>query len=137
MVDATMRPPPPPDIVLLAVEWQPRILIRAQLIEEGFEVVATDTWSMMRRYLRPASKPRLVIVDLKGLPEPQSVLRDLRVLMRPDRVLVLTATGTIRPADIEQSRFRALSRPIVIEEIVRAAANAIRSADNMPGSVSP
>jgi hypothetical protein len=35
---------PPPDIVLLAAEWQPRALIRAQLIEEAFEVVATDRY---------------------------------------------------------------------------------------------
>jgi hypothetical protein len=36
--------PEPPDIVLLAGDWQPRALIRAQLIEEGLEVVATNTW---------------------------------------------------------------------------------------------
>ena len=58
----------PPDIVLLATEWQPRALLRAQLIEEGFEVLATDTWTTMRRYLRPGSKPLLAIVDLQGLP---------------------------------------------------------------------
>src|ERR671937_1114216 len=76
------------DVVLLAVEWQPRALIRAQLIEQGLDVIATDTWSKMRRQLRPGTKPRLAIVDLKGLPDPLSVLRDLRVLMKPDRVLV-------------------------------------------------
>ena len=61
----------PPDIVFLAVEWQPRALIRAQLIEEGFEVVATASWAVMRRHLRPGSKPRLAIVDLKGLADPR------------------------------------------------------------------
>ena len=33
----------PPDIVLLSADWPSRALIRAQLLEEGFEVVATDT----------------------------------------------------------------------------------------------
>src|SRR5437764_909441 len=84
---------PPTDIVLLAAEWQPRALIRAQLIEEGFEVVATNSWPMMRRHLRPGMKPRLVLVDLKGLPDPASILNDLRVMMKPGRVLVLTAVG--------------------------------------------
>jgi hypothetical protein len=111
----------PPDVVLLAAEWQPRALIRAQLIEEGLEVVATDTWPMMRRQLRPGMKPRLALVDLKGLPDPDRVLNDLRVLMKPDRVLVLTAIGTMSPVEIERLGFRALQRPIAIERIVHAA----------------
>lgn len=118
---------PSPDIVLLGAEWQPRALIRAQLIEEGFDVVATDTWPMMRRHLRPGSKPRLAIVDLKGLPNQDDVLNALRVLMKPSRVLVLTAIGTVRPDEIERLGFRTLSRPIVIRDAVDTAAEAIRS----------
>src|SRR5437763_9694143 len=110
---ATMMPHPP-DIVLLGAEWQPRALIRAQLIEEGFEVVATDTWPMMRRHLRPGSKPRLAIVDLKSLPNPAAVLNDLRVLMNPDRVLVLTAIGTVESGDVERLGFRPIVRPVVV-----------------------
>ena len=118
-------PQPPPDIVLLAAEWQPRALIRAQLIEEGWEVVATSGWPMMRRHLRPGSKPRVAIVDLKALPEPQSVLRDLRVLMKPERVLVLSAIGTIPPAEIERLGFRVIPRPFVIEDVVQAVRVAV------------
>jgi hypothetical protein len=116
---------PAPDIVLLGAEWQPRALMRAQLIEEGFEVLAADTWPMMRRHLRPGAKPTLAIVDLKGLPTPQDVLRDLRVLMPPNRVLVLTALATARASDIERLGFRTLSRPIVIKDIVDAAVAAM------------
>ncbi len=126
MIPPIMRPVP--DVVLLAVEWQPRALLRAQLIEEGFDVVATDTWPMMRRQLRPGQKPQLAFVDLKGLPNPDEVLRDLRVLMKPERVLVLTATGTVSRSAIERLGFRALSRPIIIEDIVRGVARAMRSA---------
>ena len=118
---------PPPDIVLLAAEWQPRAMIRAQLIEEGFEVVATKTWPMMRRHLRPGMKPRLVLVDLKGLSDPLGVLNDLRLLMNPDCVLVLTAIGTAPETDIHRLGFHILSRPIMIEQIVRAAMGLIWS----------
>ena len=118
-------PPPPPDIVFLAAEWQPRALIRAQLIEEGWEVVATSSWPMMRRHLRPGSKPRLAIVDLKDLPDPQSVLRDLRVLMKPERVLVLSAIGTIPPAEIERLGCRVIRRPFVVDDVVRAIRKAM------------
>jgi hypothetical protein len=102
-------------------------MIRAQLIEDGLEVVATDTWPMMRRHLRPGRKPRLAIVDLKDLPNPRDVLNDLRVLMKPTRVLVLTASGTVPAAEVERLGFRALSRPIAIKDVVDAAAEAIRS----------
>jgi DNA-binding response OmpR family regulator len=115
-----------PDVVLLAAEWQPRALIRAQLIEEGFEVVATDTWPAMRRHLRPGSKPQLAILDLKGLEHPNEVLRDVRVLMEPARVLVLSALGTVMPPEIRSLGFRVLSRPLVIGEVVAIAAAAVR-----------
>jgi hypothetical protein len=121
-----------PDIVLLGTEWQPRALIRAQLIEEGFDVVATDSWPMMRRQLRPGSKPLLAIVDLQGLPDPEEVLDGLRVLMKPERVLVLMAIGTVEAAEIERVGFRTLSRPILIEEVVNTAAKAIRSRGTRP-----
>jgi DNA-binding response OmpR family regulator len=118
--------PSPPHIVLLAAEWQPRALMRAQLIEEGFEVVATDTWPMMRRHLRPGSKPQLAIVDLKGLSDPLEILTDLRVLMEPDRVLVVTALGTIPPLEMERFGFHVLTRPITVQDIVAAAAQHIQ-----------
>ena len=83
---------------------------------------------MMRRHLRVGSKPRLAIVDLQGLPDPSNVLNELRVLMKPDRVLVLTASGTMPAAGIQDLGFRVLSRPMVIKEVVDAAADAIRAA---------
>src|SRR5712691_12420636 len=117
---------PAPDVVLLTAEWQPRALLRAQLIEEGFDVLATDTWTTMRRCLRPGSKPALVIVDLQGLPEPDRVLNDLKVLMKPHLVLVLTALGTVAPSQIHALGFRVVGRPIPIASVVAAAARAIR-----------
>jgi hypothetical protein len=121
--------PQAPDVVLLGVEWQPRALIRAQLIEEGFEVVATDTWPMMRRHLRPGFKPRLALVDLKGLSDPGGVLTDLRVLLKPERVLVLTAMSTVSPSDIERLGYRVLRRPVVIDDVVKVATRMIRSVE--------
>jgi hypothetical protein len=112
---------PPPDIVILAMEWRPRALIRAQLIEEGFDVAATNTWSMMRRYLQPGSKPRLVIIDLHDLERSQDVLRDLAVLMKPSRVLVLRSSGTVTQTEIEGLGFRILNRPLTIKDIIAAA----------------
>jgi hypothetical protein len=107
-----------PDVVLLGAEWKTRALIRAQLIEEGFEVVATDTWPMMRRHLRPGLKPRLAVVDLKDLDEPERVLRDLAVLMKPERVLVLAATATVSASEVSRLGFHVLRRPLTVATIV-------------------
>jgi len=120
-------PEPPPDIVLLGAEWKTRALLRAQLIEEGFEVLATDTWPMMRRYLRPGAKPRLALVDVKGLDEPEQVLRDLAALMKPDRVLVLTAAATVPLAEISRLGFRVVRRPLTIAAVVSAVKEALRT----------
>jgi hypothetical protein len=108
---------PPPDIVLLGPRWNPRAPLRAQLIEDGFEVIATDTWPMMRRCLRPGSKPKLAIVDLQGLDDPAGVLRDLQRLMPPARVLVVSSLGTVPRTDIEQLGFHVVERPTTIERI--------------------
>lgn len=88
-------------------------------------MVATDSWAAMRRALRPGSKPRLAIVDLKGLPDPARVLSDLAVLMKPNRVLVLTALGSIPAVEIERFGFTVIKRPVGIGSIVEAAARAI------------
>jgi hypothetical protein len=119
---------PLPDIVLLGAEWKTRALLRAQLIEEGFKVVATDTWSMMRRYLRPGSRPRLAVVDVKDLVEPEQVLRDVAVLMKPDRVLVLTAAGTVPLDEISRLGFRVARRPFTIAAVIDTVREALRDA---------
>jgi hypothetical protein len=125
---STMPHKPPPDIALLGAEWQPRALLRAQLIEEGFDVVAADTWPAMRRHLRPGCRPRLAIVDLSSLPDPEQVLNDLRVLMKSGRVLVLSASGTVDATDIERLGFSVLRRPVAIKDVVAAAARTIQAA---------
>jgi hypothetical protein len=110
------------DVVLLGADWKTRALIRAQLIEEGFEVVATDTWPMMRRHLRPGLKPRLAVVDLKDLDEPGRVLHDLAVLMKPERVLVLAAAATIPRSELSRLGFHVLRRPLTVATVVAKVA---------------
>lgn len=119
---------PPPDVVLLAQKWQPRALLRAQLIEEGFRVVAADTWPMARDYLRGASKPRLAIIDLDGLTEVEGILHDVRELMPPARVVVVTALGTMPPEQVERLGFRVVRRPLLIKDVLAAAAHAAHQA---------
>lgn len=114
---------PPPDIVLVGHDWKPRALLRAQLIENGLEVLATDTWPDARRQLLAGTTPRLVIVDLQGLPDAETVLSELNVLMGPRRVLVLAAAATLPRATIEQFTPNVLARPVTIDTIVTTVAH--------------
>jgi len=113
--------PDRPDVVILSVDRLTRAPLRAQLIEDGFEVIATDSWPMMRTHLRPGQKPSFVIVDLQALDNPEQVLNDVRVLMQPERVMVLTVLGSIDAAEVTRRGFVAVGRPVSIGSIVESA----------------
>ena len=112
----------PPDIVLLGPAWPMRALLRAQLVEDGYAVVATDAWPIPRQYLRAGLTPRLVIIDLHELADPEAVLDEAAVLLRPDRVLVVTALGTLAPDAVRRRGFHVVSRPATVGDIAAAAA---------------
>jgi hypothetical protein len=115
--------PGPPDIMLLGPEWRERALLRAQLIEEGHDVIAIDAWPMPEPYRRPGMTPRVMIVDLHGLLNPRETLDELRFLIPPHRVLVVTALGTLAAAEVRRLGFMAIERPATIGQIVAAAAS--------------
>jgi hypothetical protein len=113
-----MDDPKPPDVLLLGPEWPERALLRAQLIEEGYEVVAIDAWPIPRPYRRPGMKPRVVLIDLRGLPDPRETLDEVRVVMPPERVLVVTALGSLSGSEVKQLGFVVVERPATIGQIV-------------------
>lgn len=112
-----------PDVVLLGPEWPERALLRAQLIEEGYSVVAIDEWPIPRPYRRTGLKPRVIVIDLHGLPDPRATLDEVRLLMPSDRVLVVAAMGTLTGNELRRLGFKVIERPATIGEIVRAAAS--------------
>jgi hypothetical protein len=110
----------PPDVIVLGGEWPERALLRAQLIEEGHDVVALDAWPIPRQYRRAGMKPRAMVVDLRGLEDPRLTLDELRFVIPPERVLVVTALGTLPRRDVERFGFRTIERPATVGEIVGA-----------------
>ena len=115
-----------PDIVILDSQWPRRALLRAQLIEEGYEVVATDDWETVKSYARLLLKPRLIVVDLQGLAAAAEILEELHRMMKPEQVLVLTALGTLTPAEVQRRGFHAMARPMSVGEIVDEATALVR-----------
>lgn len=121
-----------PDIMLLGTQWPERALLRAQLIEEGYEVVAVDEWPIPRLYRTPEMKPRLLVVDLHELPDPGRTLEEVRFLFSPDRVLVVTAWGTVSAAELQHLGFHTITRPVTVGDIVGTAAR-LMDAGSSPG----
>jgi hypothetical protein len=115
-----------PDIVILGPEWPTRALLRAQLAEEGFDVVATDIWPIPRQYLRSDNKPRAMLIDLHGLPHPREVLDEVRYLIPPADVVVLASMATIPIDELRQLGFRVIPRPVTMREIVRVLAGMLK-----------
>jgi hypothetical protein len=110
----------PPDVMLLGPGWPERALLRAQLIAEGYEVVAIDAWPIPRLYRRPGMKPRVMLIDLKGLPHPRETLDEVRFVLPPKRALVVTALGSLTGDEVRALGFNAIERPATIGQIVSA-----------------
>jgi DNA-binding response OmpR family regulator len=108
----------PPDVLLVGPEWPERALLRAQFIEEGFDVVAVDTWPIPRRYRRRGMKPRVLLIDLRDLPSPRETMHEVRFLLPPPRVLVVTALGILSADEVKGFGFNIVERPTSIGEIV-------------------
>ena len=115
---------PIPDIVLLATEWQPRTLLRAQLLEEGYDTVAFEEWDGAKTYLTSPYKPPLVVIDLQGLAQVRPILNELKTLIDPARVLLIGALGAVTD---DSSGFQVVRRPVTIGGIVEAAKACIES----------
>lgn len=110
----------PPDVMLLCPEWPERALVRAQLIEEGHDVIAIDAWPMPRLYRRPEMKPRVMLIDLHGLPNPGVTLDEVRFVLPAERVLVVTALGSLTGDEVRRLGFNVVDRPATIGQIVSA-----------------
>ena len=110
--------PKPPDVIVLGAVWPGRALLRAQLIDEGHEVVAIDTWPIPRLYRQPGMKPRVLLIDLHELPKPRETLNEVRVVFPPDRVLVVTALGSLAVDELRALGFNVVARPASIGQIV-------------------
>jgi hypothetical protein len=112
----------PPDVMVLGPEWPERALVRAQLIDAGYEVAAIDAWPPPRAYRQPAWKPRVLLIDLRGLPDPRATLEEVPLFMAPERVLVITALGSVPADEIARLGFTPIRRPATVGDVVAAVA---------------
>jgi hypothetical protein len=128
MAEIEHHNPQPPDVLVVCAEWPERALLRAQLIEESYEVVAVDTWPIPPLYRRPGMKPLVLLIDVHELPNPRDTLDEVRFVMPPERVLVVTALGSLTAEEVEKRGFNVIARPATIDQIVAATARLLSRA---------
>jgi hypothetical protein len=64
--------------------------------------------------------PRVLLIDLHELPNPRETLDDVRFVLPPERVLVVTALGSLRVEEVRERGFNVIERPATIGQIVAA-----------------
>jgi hypothetical protein len=117
-----------PDVLLLGATWPERALLRAQLIEEGYDVIAIDAWPIPRAYRKPGSSPRALVIDLQGLPNPRATLDEVPLVVPRNRVLVVTALGTLTGEEVRRFGFNVIERPVSIGQVVAATVSILATA---------
>jgi len=110
------------EIILVAREWKARTLLRAQLLEEGYEVTALRTIEeAMMLLCRGMVRPRLIILDTIGQSLKEPMLTDLQALAGNAPILVCTGPFDLARLDFEEVGLtNLLVRPFTVGDVVNA-----------------
>jgi DNA-binding response OmpR family regulator len=110
------------EIILVAREWKARALLRAQLLEEGHEVMALPTIEeAMMLLCRGMVRPRLIILDTVGQSLKEPILADLQALAGDAPILVCTGPFDLARFDFKEAGLTdLLVRPFAIGDVVNA-----------------
>lgn len=108
------------EILLIAAEWQLRALVRAQLLEEGYEVMALPSIEIGLAYLvRSNQMPRLAIVDVQRLkPEAQQISDLWQLTGQAPLILCGKASWRGEPVPQDLPPARVMLRPFCVGDLV-------------------
>lgn len=109
-------------ILLIGNEWRLRALLRAQLIEESFEVEALETIEEATQCLagsRPL--PALVIADLSESEQPLGAIKKLGAWTSQVPVWLIASRTTLAEEAVQNRGFeKVFFRPVDLGELVQA-----------------
>lgn len=113
--------PMPGPIILISNEWPARALIRAQLIEEGYETQGLLSLEDALGLLKTdAVRPSLIIFDAAGYSLDSSALEPLREMSLSAPVLICVGSHQASQVDFKGLGFDlVLVRPYTIDCLVR------------------
>lgn len=115
------------EVLLIAADWKFRALLRAQLLEEGFEVRSWPSLEYALAYLlRGGEPPQVIVLDAESVEAESQKVSDLWRLA--GRVPLLICGGASSRTLVEQESLPAaeiLVRPFRIRDVVRAVHSAV------------
>jgi DNA-binding NtrC family response regulator len=108
-------------ILIAGKDWTARALLRAQLIEEGFDVEAyEDVQAVVRRLWAAREMPSLLLADLF---ESEDMAEDIAMLSHWAKLLpiwIMAGHGTAGAESLESRGFeRVLFRPLDVGKLVQ------------------
>lgn len=124
-------------ILLIAKEWEPRILIRAQLSEEGYEVIPLRTIEeAMALLCRGAVRFNLIVLDTHSQSLKEHILADLRELAGDVPILLCTGPYDMASFDFRKVGFEhLLVRPFAIREVIDKAGQVLGQGNGGKGGL--
>jgi CheY-like chemotaxis protein len=115
---ARERTGPRVDVLIVGAHWQARAMLRALLLEEGWEVLATDSWPAAEQLLLAEGLPRVLVIMLDEHTSDSQVLNRIKIVVPPARVLMLAPRTLIARATLAQSGFpHVLERPFSLGDV--------------------
>jgi DNA-binding response OmpR family regulator len=107
-------------ILIAGKNWQARAMLRAQLMEEGFEVEAHESVSDALAALQPgANLPDLLIADISSSDEPSADVEALSAWSRQFPIWIIASRTYIFEKGLRDRGFEmTLLRPIDVGELV-------------------
>ena len=107
-------------IIIAGEDWQSRAMLRAQLLEEGFEVEAHETITDALAVLgRGAVLPQMVLADVSASHDPAADLRALSPWSRKIPVWIIASRAYRLDDGLHDHGFEIiLPRPVDVGELV-------------------
>ncbi|MDR5708782.1 MAG: hypothetical protein QN172_08890 [Armatimonadota bacterium] len=103
------------DLLLIVPDRRLRSLLMAQLGEEGYRVAAVPAVRHGRLLLHQGLRPRLVVLDLVALPEPDEAILRLR---EEAQAPLLALGGAVERERAGRLGLELLSRPFTVAQLV-------------------
>ena len=109
-----------PCVLLIGKDWSTRALLRAELLEEGLDVVAVeDTGEAEMAVEEAGGLPSLIIADLSSSDDPKADADSLAPFARQVPIWVIAARTVTLPKDLKDRGFEmVLLKPLDAGELV-------------------
>ena len=124
------------EILLVAQAWKLRAMVRAQLLEEGFEVRAWPSLDLALAHLaRGGGQPQATILDLQGLDPEASAILDLWQLT--GRAPLILCGGLLSQSLLSQEGLppvTVLLRPFRVADVIAEVRRHLACPEGAPGA---